>query len=447
MIINREKAITIPVLLILWLGGFVSDSVIPLVLVAMTLVSIRLIVLYRNVQTVFIFYIFHLSFILMLIPYFMFDIPITPHSEFQIAIYMNPALLIHGAFVFALYLFTDLNIPNRPIVFSKNLPKRGDAAVFLLLTGIMMAILVNMMVGKVNVYSLPADQAWGTYVKNIDPTVVGSGAPEYFLVFFLTAFIFGKKLYLRGILIGIFCIFIYSGFTRGMRVSFLMLILLFFALFFDGKIKLRYILLMTLVGMTLLHAAGYAKSGKRDVVDLFSVYSGTQLLTNQGEVFYTSNVVVSSITDGICGLKERAFSLLAASLQVIIPPRIGLGNEGKPFLYVRELTGRAAGGGGLISVFFYFWMDYFGVVLIAFFLAKVTNKAIKKPTSLLSIYIICVYSLYPRWLVYDPVNFLFRVPLYAICLYLLLMEFHRMMLKHKLTRNITQECKALPWAM
>jgi hypothetical protein len=438
VIVNKEKAITIPVLLILWLSGFISDSAIPIVMVVITIVSIRLIVLYRNVQPVFIFYIFHLSYILMLIPYFMFDIPITPHSEFQIAKYMNSTLLVHGAFVFALYLFSDLKIPNRPIVFSENLPTRDDAPVFLLLTGIMVAILVSMWVGSVNIYSIDADQGWAAYIENIS----GSGAPEYFLVFFLTAFIFARKVSSKRILIGIFCIFAFVSFTRGMRVSLLMPILLLFALFFDGKIKTRYILLIAVVGMILVQAAGFLRSGSRSIDQLFSIYSGTQLLTNQGEVFYTSNVVVSSIIDGICGLKERLFSLFAASLQVIVPPRIGLGSEGKPSLYVWDLTGRAAGGGSLISVFFYFWMDYLGVVLIALFLGMVTHRAIRKPTPLLAIYIICVYSFYPRWLVYDATSFLFRLPLYAIGLYLLLMEFHRMM-KRKSAKDIAQECRAL----
>jgi hypothetical protein len=447
MKISGEKTIIVPVLLILWLSGCLSDSAIPMVMVAMTLISIRLTVLYKNVQPVFIFYIFHLSYMLLIIPYFMFGIPITPHYEFQTAMYMNPTLLIHGAFVFALYLFTDLKIPNRPVIFSKNLPKRDDAAVFLFLTGIMITILVNMMVSKVNVYSLPAEQSWGAYLENIDPSSIGSGAPEYFPCFFLTAFIFAKKRWAKRILIGIFCVFAFVSFTRGMRVSLLMLIFLFFALFYDGKIKVRYIIIMITVGMVLMQAVGYAKSGKRELAELFSVYSDKQLLTNQGEVFYTSNITVSSIIDGICGLKERAFSLLAASLQAVLPPRIELGSEGKPAIYVRELTGRAAGGGGLISVFLYFWLDYIGVIIIAMFLALVTNKAIKKPAPVLVIFIICVYSFYPRWLVYDPVNFLFRLPLYAICLYLLLMEFHRMMLKRNLTRNITQECKSLPWVM
>jgi hypothetical protein len=440
MIVNREKAITVPVLISIWLSGFISDSAIQVVMVTITLVSIRMIVLYRNVQPVFIFYVFHLTYILMLIPYFMFGIPITPHSEFQIAKYMNSTLMVHGAFVFALYLFSDLKIPNRSIVFSENLPKRSDAAVYLLLTGIMMAIIVSMQVGTVNLYSIDADQGWAAYTENIS----GSGAPEYFLVFFLAAFIFRRKLCSKQILIGVFCTFSYLGFTRGMRVSLLMPILLIFALLFDGKFKTRHILLVAVVGMILLQAAGYARSGRRDVVELLSIYSAGQLLTNQGEVFYTSDVIVSSIIDGICGPKERIFSLIAASLQIILPPRIGLGNEGKPALYVYELTGRLAGGGGLISTFFYFWMGYLGVVLIAFFLAMVTNRAIKKPTSQLSIYIICVYSFYPRWLVYDPINFLFRLPLYAIGLYLLLMEFHRMMLKPKSTKDIAQECNTLP---
>ncbi|TWJ26354.1 hypothetical protein [Geobacter argillaceus] len=424
MIVSKEKIAAIPILLTLWLSGFIFPTVIPLVMLAMTLISIRLIFLYKNVQPVFIYYIFHLSYVVMLIPYFLFDIPITPHSEFQIAKYMDSTLLVHGAFVFTLYFFSDLNAPKQLVVIAEHLPSRKDTAVFLFLAGAMLAIIVSMQIGSVNIYSIDAAQAWDAYNDNISAS---SGAPEYFLVFFVTAFIFAKSYRLKLILTIIFCIFIYSGFTRGMRVSLLMPILLYFALFLDGKFRTRYIFIMAIVGMVLVQAAGFLRDGKRAAMELFSLFSGTALLTNQGEVFYTTNIIVSALIDGVCGMKERMFSLFAALLQTILPPRIGLGSIGKPALYVWDLTGREAGGGGLISGFFYFWLDYFGVVLIAFFIAILTNKVINKPTSLLSLYIICLYSFYPRWLAYDPVNFMFRMPLYAICLYLLLKQFQMTM--------------------
>jgi len=429
---NREKYIAIPVLLILWFSGFIFPSAVPMVMIGMTLVSIRLIVLFRNVQPVFMFYIFHLTYVVLLIPFFIYDIPITGHSEFQTAKYMDSTLLIHGAFVYSLYFFSDLNIPDRPIIFSQNLPKRSDKAIFLLLVCIMLAIIINMWSGSVNIYAIDADQGWSTYTENISGT---SGVSEYFLIFFLTAFIFAKKNSSKRILAAIFILFTYVAFTIGMRVTLVMPVLLLFALFMDGKIKTRYIFIMSIIGMMLVQAAGLLRDGKRALVELFTIYGGTQMLTNQGEVFYTSNVIVSAIIDGLCGVKERAFSLLAASLQVILPPRFGLGSEGKPAIYVWNLTERAAGGGGLISTFFYFWLDYFGVVLIAFFIAMVTNKAIKKPTPLLSIYIICLYSFSPRWLAYDPVNFLFRLPLYAIGLYLILMHIKKTMSRPSLAED------------
>lgn len=409
-------------------------------MVAMTVVSIRLIALYKNLQPVFIYYIFHLSYVVMLIPYFVYDIPITPHSEFQVSQYMDSTLLVHGAFIFAVYFFSNLNSPKKLMVLSGNLPSRKDTAVFFFLASIMVAIIFSMLLGSVNIYSIDAGQAWDAYNDNISAS---SGAPEYFLVFFITAFIFAKNSRLKLILTIIFCAFVYSGFTRGMRVSLLMPILLYFALFLDGKFRTRYILLMALVGMALVQAAGFLRDGKRGAVELFSLFSGTALLTNQGEVFYTTNIIVSALIDGVCGMKDRLFSLFAALLQTVLPPRIGLGSIGKPALYVWDLTGRSAGGGGLISGFFYFWLDYFGVVFIAFFIAMLTNKAIKKPTPILSIYIICLYSFSPRWLAYDPVNFIFRLPLYVICLYLLMIQFHKTMVQPDIVKDNIKEIPSL----
>lgn len=432
---NIEKLIIFPVLLIIWLIGLEYDEAIPLVFLAITFVSLRLIILYRHVQPVFIFYIFHLSYVLILAPYFMFGIPIVPYEDFQIPQYMNPTLLIHGAFVFALYLFSDLNVPDRMVVFSTGLPVRDNPTIRWLLIGLMGAILVNMAT-KQNIYVLDPGQNFEAYCVNF---AGASGATEYFLVLFLVAFLFSKKRSARWVLMGIFGIYVFLAFSRGTRVSLLMFILMFFALFFDGRIKTRYILLFVLGGMALFQAAGFLRDGKREFAQLFTIFGGEQILTNQSEVFYTSNVLISSVIDNVIGLKQRMISLLAAAFQTFLPPRFGYVAEGKPAIYAWMLTGRAAGGGGLISTFFYFWGSYFGVVAIAGFLAWINNRAIKKLTPLLSIYIICVYSFYPRWLVYDPINFLFRLPLYAIVLYFLVNMF---LLQRKPTEdNLPQRTK------
>lgn len=409
-----EKLVVCPVLFIIWLIGCEYDETSPLVLLTIVLVSLRLIILYKNVQPVFIFYLFQLTYVLILIPYFIFGIPIVPYEEFQVPAYMIPTLLIHGSFIFALYLFSDLNIPGRKIVFSSGLPRRDNLLVRWLLIGLMGAVLVYMTVNKQNIYAFEPGKNFETYCSN---NVNASGVPEYFLVLFLLAFIFSKKRSSQLVLIGIFSVYFYLAFTRGIRVSLLMLILMFFSLFFDGKIKTRNILLFALGGVALFQAWGFLRDGKRDFFQLFTIFSGGQILTNQSEVFYTSNVIVSSIIDNVISLEERIFSLLSASLQVILPPRLVYAIESKPALYVWNVTERAAGGGGLISAFFYFWGSYLGVIVIAGFLAWINNRAIKNLTPLLSIYIICVYSCYPRWLVYDPINFLFRLPLYAIFLY------------------------------
>lgn len=433
-----EKLIIFPVLLIIWLIGFESDEAIPLVMLAITFISLRLVILYWNVQPIFIFYIFHLSYILILIPYFMFRIPIVPYVEFQIPHYMNPTLLIHGAFVFALYLFSNLNVPDRTIVFSASLPVRDNTIVRWILIGLMGAILIYMAVGKQNIYSLDAGQNFEAYTRNFTES---SGAVEYFIVLFLVAFLFSKKRSARWILMGLFGIYVFLAFSRGTRVPMLMLLLMFFALYFDGRIKTRYILLFVLGGMILFQATGFLREGKREYSQLFTIFSGGQIITNQSEVFYSSNVIISSVIDNLIGLPERMISLLAAALQVLLPPRFGYMVEGKPALYVWYVTQRAAGGGGLISAFFYYWGSYYGVVVIAGFLAWINNRAIKKLTPLLSIYIICIYSFYPRWLVYDPINFLFRLPLYAIILYLL---FHMFLLKRRPAQNNVPERVKLP---
>ena len=433
--IKNENLIIFSALFALWMSALAFDQVIPILLLALIVVSLRLIFLYRNIQIVFIFCIFHLSYTLILIPYFLFSIPIVPYTEFQIPEYMNETLLIHALFVIALYLFTDIDVSKRKTVFSENLIKRENPVVFMLLVLAMLALIYTF-ARKQNVYSLSPELAFQAYVGNI---AGASGAPEYFIVFFLAGFLFAKKFFSKLILMVIFVIYSYFAFTRGMRVPFLMLILLFFALFLDGKTRTRYILLLVILGMFVFQAVGFLRDGRREIAELFTIYSGEQILTNQSEVFYTSNVIISSLTDNIFGLKQRLFSLFAASLQVILPPRLGFVVEGKPALYMAAIAGRAAGGGGLISAFFYFWGSYPGVVLIAYFIASITNLAIKRPSVLLSIYIICVYSFYPRWLAYDPINFLFRLPFYACGLYIVLGEFHSLALKRKTVRKIVDQ--------
>jgi hypothetical protein len=185
-----------------------------------------------------------------------------------------------------------------------------------------------------------------------------------------------------------------------------------------------------------VHGVGALREGQART-GFVSLYGhGGGLLTNQGETFYTSNVIVSAIIDGAVGPKERLVSLFAGLLHTVFPPRIAFTIESRPQLYTGKLLpGRDEGGGCLASAFFYFWLDYLGVLLAALYIAWVTGRAIKHPAPLLSIYIVGVYSYYPRWLVYDAVSFLFRVPLYAIFLYMGAVELHKIVLESKLARE------------
>ncbi len=412
--------------LLVWGGAYIDESFVPVVLGMMTLVSIGLMIAYRNHHAIMVFHFFQSTYVLILIPYFVFGIPIVPYIDFQIPRYMNSTLLIHALFIMVFYLSVSRETLGQKKIFRNAIPQKHDPFIFFSLLLVMLVFIFSL--GGQNIYTLNATVTYDAYVQN---SANASGAYEYFYVLFIVAFCFAKKKQYKMILLGIYLFYAYFAITRGFRIQLLQLTLLVFLLFVDGKFKLRTVVILAVAGLVSFQAFGFLKEGKYELGQLFafSTESG-QIMTNQSEVFYTTNVINSAIIDGVFGIKERLVSIGAATLQILIPPRFGF-IEGKPALYLVKLEPRDAGGGGLISGFFYFWGSFIGVVLIAMFIAKMTNKAILSNSRYLAIFVILMYSLYPRWLAYDPVNSLFRLPLYAIALYVIAMSLHKYILMLK----------------
>ena len=376
---------------------------------------IRLIWLHRTQQVLAVFWTFNLTYVALLMPYFVYHEDITAKLEFQNPMSMDKTLFIHVLWILSIYIFTPPSKIKRGEC-HRFLALNISTPVFVAISTIMLAAIAYIAVKLQNIYS-GSGSAWSLYVENIDN---GTGLPEYFCIglgLMALSATTGKRMF---VMLTVFFAFGIVAFDRGLRISLLMAALVLFATTVQNRFRTWTVLLTCTAGFFIFHAIGEYRNGARTFGELMSFHRGNYLNTNQTEVFYTSNMVIASVDDGAVRGDQRAISALNAVVQTLLPPRLVDTNAGKPALYLLELTGRAAGGGNLISTCAYFWGSYPGVILFGFFIAWLSQQLYSGRNLLIVAGALMVFSLYPRWVAYDTVNYLFRLPIYfAFCYWLL----------------------------
>ena len=375
--------------------------------------NIILISKYFNHKPFMIINIFNLIYLFYLIPYYHFDIYISDYFIYQKELYINKILIIHVFFLLCIYIF--LKKEKNYLVISNCIKKIYSPVAFYGLLIFIFFCLLFLMKG-VNIYS-----SENTYYAYMDNLRGGSGLPEYLLVFIVVLFIFTNskiEYYLFNILI---LFFIYKLFVYGFRVQTLMLLLLYYILILDEKLKPIVVFYSSLFGFILMSFVGILKDGgKADLIKLFFNTENGFILSHHTGVIYSSTTQLGLVSDGILNFYDRVYGSFGFIMNTIIPGRFI--KEYIPEGQIHSFAKRFAeyGGGGLPEVTMYYYFGFIGVIGFAFLFSLFVNYSLAKQINKNNIYsIICIiiFLTFPRWLSYDPANFFFRLPIYGVLLY------------------------------
>ena len=268
----------------------------------------------------------------------------------------------------------------------------------------------------------------GGYSGYVDNLESGSGLIEYVLILFCYLFLFNDlshfNKFIRFLLV---FIFIVKCNLYGFRIQGIMAIVLLFYVYFSKKISALKTIIIFFPTVILAMLLGLAKH--TDNLDL-------ALLLNNDAIESTH---MGTVISGTIALKtypiNYGYSILSL-ITWVLPPSFLTSKlpELYPAVYSQKYLGAA--GGMPFPVTGYLFGNFLGVLIIgiitAFFIYIVLNTNKNNIFRFLAMVII---SFFPRWILYDFVNFGIRTLIYAFLLFLFLTSINKV-IKDKNSFNI-----------
>jgi hypothetical protein len=358
----------------------------------------------KNNQPVLIFYIFIFTYLLYLLPYYMWGTKFNGYKEFAEDRYYAATMRIYSLFIFFIYVFGS--IKQKKLFPSSSGELRWiikNDLVFYLSFALMLLIIFYAIRGQ-NILDS------GGYGQG---NVQVSGLIEYFYIILILAVISSKQSSgIKSLMITV-CVFIYClrVVLYGSRIPVIQLAILIFIIFFNKRFTNRTVIAFTIVGLVFNELFSLIRSNPYQIVNIFSGSFGVPklILSNQGDVFYATTVFIGLKDKGVLDIVFSIKSFFGFLLSLFFPSN-SLWPETRISSYISGIS--PLGGGGLFPGYFYLWFGYPGVILSSFLVHKILKEAdnlsLNSPKG---VFIILAMSTFPRWFAYSPIN------LYKLCLW------------------------------
>ena len=250
----------------------------------------------------------------------------------------------------------------------------------------------------------------------------GTAIFEYFLVLYPVAYFFsGREKRKIAFLLTVGALYSMKAVLFGGRVEMLQLLLLVFILHFDNiRTSLFKILIIAIPAVIFFILLGVLRGAPEiGIAGAFEVLKENfglikyTVFANHIDVYYSSTRLYGFCNIGILSDYERVKIFFYNVLAVVVPYG-ALPPEANLAAFKQD--DYPAGGGGLVPVYFFIYLGYFGVIMIAIILGLFLRKIIKNTHSVsmyFLVYMIMILSTYPRWYAYSA-NVIYKFCLYAV---------------------------------
>jgi hypothetical protein len=372
----------------------------------------------RSYETpVFLFTIFISLFYLPFFMFYFFHWKISLYNTFN-----TPENVIDTSRIFFLFqyiLFVSLDIPRNYIPVSDRIEFRQNNVIFYGALALAVVLLFSSLSGQTIFFA-----TYGHQKK------IGTSFYEYIIPLILIAYIFsGKSKERITYLISFTAIYIIRDLLFGGRISSVQIVLLFYLLLVDKRIRFKYILIGIIAGIIFLKSFEVIRVNSQLIHDplgtsisklLFSSHSNKVYGSNEGGVVHSSIRLIGMLNDGIISLRDRMVSFLLFLVSAF-NPRGNLPPLANLTAYMQSVY--PCGGGGLFPVYFFVWGGYLGVILGGVFVSWLINSFFKTKNMLLIIYTTMILCTFPRWLAYNPIITV-KLSLAPVYLYLIIIQFY-----------------------
>ncbi len=367
-------------------------------------------------KVIVILYLFLGSYYMNFIYYYAFNIKTTYYTEYFGREYYDFTLIIMSLFLLFIYIFNKkVNDCDDYKYLIRGISRKNNIILF---TISIILIIFIILFGKSGQTILES----GTYKVGSVVGVGGLAISEYIVLFLALAYKFSKEIkFSKGIIITLSCIYMLKMLLYGGRVEFLQVGILLYILYFEKQYT--YIKLITISACVFIFFQIYG-SIRTDIlyflknpleISLFNHLEqpSDYKPSNAGEVIYNSSLFLGVIKNHIVNFEDRLVSLLAFIMRVFLPTKFVPYKEAYLSNYLATIS--PAGGGGFISVYFYYYLGFIGVILISGYISYLFKKSYGSKNEYFKFYCIIVFTTFPRWLVYDPIT-LFKLSGYIILL-------------------------------
>jgi hypothetical protein len=210
-------------------------------------------------------------------------------------------------------------------------------------------------------------------------------------------------------------LYIFKTLLFGGRVEILQVSVLLFVLLENRKTKWATLVPLFLAAFCVFLLIGIIRS------DPLSFFNGNSIVEfepstlfrafdNQNDIYYSSARIIGMLETGIITFVNRIQILFYTFAAIFVP-----------FSFLPEIANLAAfkkdiypaGGGGLISTYFYTYFSYVGPIFIGFVISQIVNLTIKNRNLYFLVYGFLVLSTYFRWFGYSPI-ILFKLCIYGV---------------------------------
>ncbi|MBL7719750.1 MAG: hypothetical protein JNL72_12985 [Flavipsychrobacter sp.] len=341
--------------------------------------------------------IFISSYVLLLYPYFVNNMRIGTFSDLNVSSLFQRTIYLFSVFLCSLLFFLK-ELPEVPV--AHRIPVQDNNLIFYLNLLVMIGIVVFGASGQ-TVMEAGYGQNKGSF----------SLAYIYFPFFFLASYLYsGRK---KGRLIWILLValaFIARSLSFGGRMGTISILLVVYLLFFDARISFTTLLVLAIVGFAFFSFWGQFRSNPSlanlSLAEMFDFSikhkdKYTAMGNNQTDVFYASVRIVTMVDVGMIDAAKRIQSLGLFFLSVVVPysklpPLANLSSY--------RLDTYNSLGGGLIFAYFYTYLSYFGIVLVARYITFLWDLMRTSKRKYVLAYVILVYATINTWLAYHPIT-------------------------------------------
>lgn len=349
--------------------------------------SIQLIYRYKEFDYLVIFFIFGILYWIYLLAYYFFGIPYHYILTYQNVEYTNIIVLLQT--ILLRVIFLGINPKNIKIMREYLRPRKNNLIFSSFIFIIILLIPIILITTPIHLSE--------TYDYHAKSSILF----EYVLIFIIVASVYANTKIKQRIIIGLSSIYLILPLFYHKRLPSIMVGLVLFNLFFSGKMKIKYILIFTILGFIgfRLFAALRVNMEEIHLLNLLlGINSENIMSNNQGGVVVCSVTYYGLIENGSFDFLFRLKSLIGTFASTVLPSSSNL-EETFVNLYTMKYYANIPGNGGLSSIYLYIWGGLFGVIIGGL----IFNYFLRNPKNsrLVFVYLIFMFATFPRWYAYN----------------------------------------------